>query len=201
MKKTKSPFVEKTVVLIKPDGVKRGLVGEIISKFEKTGFKIIALKMVWIDEGFASKHYVVEREEWVRGMGEKTLKTYAEYGKDPQEELGTKDPLTIGKMVAKWNLEFLSSGPVVAILLDGVHAITNVRKIVGATVPSFAEAGTIRGMYSVDSPAQANATRRAVHNLVHASGNSEEAKYEEELWFHKNEIHDYHRVDEEIMFG
>lgn len=193
--------MERTVVLVKPDGVKRGLVGEIVSRFEKVGLKIVAMKMVWVKEDFAAKHYPVSREEWVKGMGEKTLKTYTEYGKDPMEEIGTKDPLEIGKMVAKWNLEFLSSGPVVAMVLEGVHAITNVRKIVGNTVPTFSDAGTIRGMYSVDSPAQANATKRAVHNLIHASGNPEEAKFEEELWFHKNEIHDYKRVDEELMFG
>lgn len=193
--------MERTVVLVKPDGVKRGLIGEIISRFEKVGLKIVAMKMVWIDKGFAAKHYPVSRQEWVKGMGEKTLKTYEEYGKDAGEELGTKDPMRIGEMVAAWNLEFLSSGPVVAMILEGNHAITMVRKIVGATVPVFAEPGTIRGQYSVDSPVRANATKRAVHNLIHASGNEEEAKFEEELWFHKNEIHDYKRADEDVIFG
>ena len=86
-------------------------------------------------------------------------------------------------------------------VLQGVHAVTNVRKIVGATVPTFAEVGTIRGTYSVDSPARANQTKRAVHNLIHASGNLEEAKFEEQLWFHKNEIYKYKRADEDLMFG
>lgn len=193
--------MERTVVLVKPDGVKRGLVGEIISRFERVGLKIVALKMVWIDKVFAAKHYPVSREEWVRGMGEKTLKTYAEYGQDPKKELGTKDALEIGKMVAGWNLEFLSSGPVVAMILEGNHAISQVRKIVGATVPVFAEPGTIRGQYSVDSPVRANATKRAVHNLIHASGNPEEAAFEEKLWFKKGEIHSYKRADEDVMFG
>ena len=193
--------MEKTVVLVKPDGVKRGLVGEIISRIERVGHKIVALKMVWVDETFAAKHYPVKRKEWVLGMGEKTLKTYAECGKDPEEELGTKDPYKIGKMVAKWNLEFLSSGPLVAVLLEGPHAIITVRKIVGFTVPYSAEAGSIRGTYSVDSPIQGNAGKRAVHNLIHASGSAEEAKFEEKLWFHKNEIYDYKRVDEDLIYG
>ncbi len=193
--------MERTVVLIKPDGVKRGLCGEIIARFEKVGLKIVAMKMVWINENFAAKHYPVSRKEWVEGMGKKTLKTYEEYGKDPQEELGTKSPYEIGKMIAKWNLEFLSSGPVLAILLEGPQSIATVRKIAGFTVPYSAEPGSIRGAYSVDSPIQGNMSKRAVHNLVHASGNAEEAKLEEELWFHKNEIHNYKRVDEDLIYG
>jgi nucleoside-diphosphate kinase len=73
--------------------------------------------------------------------------------------------------------------------------------IAGNTIPTFASPGTVRGDYSIDSPALANANKRAVHNLMHASGNAEEAKYEEQLWFHKKEIYDYNRTDEEVMFG
>lgn len=192
---------ERTVVLIKPDGVKRGLIGEILSRFEKAGLKIIGLKMVWVDKELVLKHYTDSREEFLRGMGEKTLGTYEKYGKDPQEELGTKDPLEIGRMVNKWNIDFLSSGPVVAVLLQGAHAIDSARLIAGPTLPVFAPSGTIRGDYSVDSPALANAQKRAVRNLIHASGNAEEAKYEEQLWFRKHEIYDYKRSDEDIIFG
>lgn len=191
---------ERSVVLIKPDGVARGLIGEILQRFEHAGLKIVALKMVWVDEDLVSKHYPMDREELLRGMGEKTLATYEKYGKDVGEELGTKDALEIGKMINKWNMKFLSSGPVVAILLEGVHAIDNVRMITGNTLPTFAQPGTIRGDYSIDSPALANANKRAVHNLIHASGTTDEAKYEQQLWFHENEIHDYRRVDEAIMF-
>lgn len=191
---------ERTVILVKPDGVMRGLVGEIISRFERAGLKIVAMKMVWVDKDHAGKHYPDSRTEFLKGMGEKTLATYEKYGKDPHEELGTKDPLEIGRMVNSWNMEFLTSGPVVAILLEGLHAIDNVRMIAGNTLPTFAEPGTIRGDYSIDSPALANATRRAVRNLIHASGNTEEAKYEQELWFHEVDIHDYTRADEDAMF-
>lgn len=194
-------IIERTVVLVKPDGVKRGLVGEIISRFEKIGLKLIAMKMVWVDKDMVAKHYPESRTELLKGIGEKTLKTYAKYGKDANEELGTMDPLKIGKMVNDWNIDFLSSGPVVAILLQGAHAIDNVRMAVGDTLPTFAAPGTIRGDYSIDSPALANATKRSVHNMIHASGNIEEAKYEEELWFRKEEIYNYRRTDEEVMFG
>ncbi|MFH1564261.1 MAG: nucleoside-diphosphate kinase [bacterium] len=194
-------IIEKTVVLVKPDGVKRGLVGEAIARFEKIGLKIIAMKMVWVGKEMVAKHYPDSRTELLKGIGEKTLKTYAKYGKDVNEELGTMDPLEIGKMVNDWNIDFLSSGPVVAMLLQGVHAIDNIRMAVGDTLPTFAAPGTIRGDFSTDSPALANATKRSVHNMIHASGNVEEAKYEEELWFRKEEIYDYRRTDEEVMFG
>ncbi len=193
-------LIQRSVVLVKPDGVKRGLVGELISRFEKAGFKIAGLKMVWVDKKLVDKHYPESRTELMRAIGEKTLETYKKYGKDPNEDLGTMDPVTIGKMVNKWNIEFLSSGPVVAMLLEGVHAVDSVRMIVGHTIPALAQPGTIRGDYSIDSPALANTQKRPVRNLVHASGTDEEARYEEELWFKKDEIFSYRRADEDIMF-
>jgi nucleoside-diphosphate kinase len=193
--------LEQTVVLVKPDGVKRGLVGEIISRFEKRGLKIIGMKMVWVDEAMVMKHYPTSRKEWVQGIGEKTLKAYQEYGTDPKEHLGTLDPYEIGLMVCKWLVEYLTSGPVVAMVLEGPHAIVAVRKIAGYTYPDTAIPGTIRGDYSIDSPDLANITKRSGMNLVHASGNAEEAKFEIELWFKKADLHKYKRADEAAMFG
>ena len=191
---------ERTLILMKPDTVQRGLIGEVLSRFEKAGLKVIGLKMVWVDEELVKKHYPDDREEFLRGMGEKTLKTYEEYGKDAGEEIGTKDPLEIGKLVNSWNIDFLKSGPVVAVVFEGHNAITNVRQLVGNTLPTFANPGTIRGDYSLDSPVLANEKKRAVRNLIHASGNPEEAKLEIELWFHQNELYDYKRADEDVMF-
>ena len=192
---------ERTVVLIKPDGVKRGLIGDIITRFEKMGLKIIAMKMVWVDKEMAQKHYPENREELMKAIGQKTLETYKKYGRDPKEEFGKLKPEEIGKMVNKWNINFITSGPVVAILLEGIHAIDNVRAVAGNTLPVFAQPGTIRGDYSIDSPALANIKGRAVHNIIHASGNAEEAKYEEQLWFKKDDIiKNYKRSDEEVMF-
>lgn len=194
-------LIQRSVVLVKPDGVQRGLIGEIVTRFERVGLKIVALKMVWVDRELVNKHYPESRTELMKAIGTKTLESYAKYGKDPKEELGTMDPEEIGRMVNKWNIEFLSSGPVVAMLIEGVHAIEQIRMMVGNTLPSAAVPGTIRGDYSVDSPALANAKKRPVRNLVHASGNEEEARYEAELWFHKEEIHSYTRADETVMFG
>ncbi|MFA6254954.1 MAG: nucleoside-diphosphate kinase [Patescibacteria group bacterium] len=192
---------EKTVVLVKPDGVKRGLVGEVLSRFEKMGLKIKAMKMVWVDADLAKKHYPENRTELMKAIGEKTLQTYEKYGRDPHEEFADLDPAAIGKLVNKWNIEFITSGPVVAILLEGVHAIDNVRALAGNTLPVFATPGTIRGDFSIDSPALANVKKRAVRNIMHASGNTEEAKYEEQLWFKKGDIVDnYKRSDEDVMF-
>jgi len=197
--KNSDPRQEKTVVLLKPDTVKRGLSGEILRRFEKAGFKIVALKMVWVKADMVAKHYP-DNKDYLTAVGNKTLKSYSEYGKDPNEELGTKDAYEIGQMVRKWNMEFLSSGPVVAVILQGLHAVDAVRMMVGNTLPRFAEPGTIRGDFSLDSPILANRQKRTVKNMVHASGNVEEAKFEEELWFKKNEIQEYKRSDEEIMF-
>lgn len=186
-------------MLVKPDGVKRGLVGECIKRIEQRGLKVIALKMVRPTEEHARGHYPGTKP-WLRGMGEKTLESYRKYGKDPMRELGTDDPLKIGEMIYGWNTEFLISGPVAAMVITGIHAIDMVRKIVGQTLPAFAEMGTIRGDYSVDSPVLANFDKRAIHNLVHASGDTAEANHEIEHWFSPEEIHDYKRAEEDIMF-
>ena len=186
-------------MLVKPDGVKRGLMGECIKRVEQRGLKIIALKMVWPSQEHARGHYPGTKP-WLRGMGEKTLESYRKYGKDPVKELGTKDPLKIGGMIYGWNTEFLTSGPTVTIVVSGIHAIDMTRKIVGRTLPAFAEMGTIRGDYSVDSPVLANFDKRAIHNLVHASGDPDEAAHEIEHWFSPEEIHGYKRAEEDIMF-
>jgi len=190
---------ERTFMLVKPDGVKRGLVGECIRRIEQRGLKIIALKMVRPSEEHARAHYP-GTEEWLKGMGNKTLETYAKYGKDVLKEIGTDDSLEIGRIIYGWNTDFLVSGPVVTMVISGIHAIDMVRKIVGKTIPAFAEMGTIRGDFSVDSPVLANEGKRAIHNVVHASGDLKEAEHEIEHWFSPEEIHDYKRAEEDIMF-
>lgn len=193
------PKQERTVLIVKPDGVKRGLVGEIIRRIETRGLKIIALKMLAADEKKAHDHYP-NTEDWIKGMGLKTLENYEKYGKDPIKEVGTADALAIGNMVAKWNVDYLTSGPMVAILIEGIHAIDMVRKIAGATIPAKADPGSIRGDYSVDSPTLANTDKRAIRNLIHASSDPGEAAHEINHWFAKYEIHDYKRSDEDVMF-
>ncbi|MCD6429070.1 nucleoside-diphosphate kinase [bacterium] len=193
------PKEEKTVLLIKPDGVKRGLIGEIISRVEKRGLKIIALQMFWATKEQVDGHYPKD-ERWLRRIGEKTLKNYQDYGLDIKKELGTDDLLEIGKMVRGWLMDYLTSGPMVKMVVKGIHAIDMVRKIVGASMPAEAEMGTIRGDFSVDDATAANRDKRAIHNLVHASETPEEAAHELQFWFAPEEIHDYKRAEEDIMF-
>lgn len=190
-------FKERTLVLIKPDAVKRGLIGEIIHRFERASLKVVALKMVLPSREIVEKLYKND-EEHMRGMGGKTLKTYEEYKMDPAKELGTADPLEIGKMIREWNMAYMTSGPIAAILLEGVHAVDNVRTLIGNTLPLFAAPGTVRGDYSLDSPAVANTEKRAVRNIVHATGTSAEAEYEQNIWFTPEEIHSYKRADESL---
>lgn len=186
---------EKTLALVKPDGVSRGLVGDIINRLERRGLKIVALKMVQVDEEHLDKHFP-QAESWIRRLGEKTMKTYTEYGIDPVEVGGTNDLLEMGKKVRQSLFKYMTSGPIVAMVIQGVHAIDMVRKVAGHTLPVFAEMGTVRGDYSVDSPAVANLEGRAIHNLMHASETPEEAENEIQLWFTKNEIYSYTRAEE-----
>jgi nucleoside-diphosphate kinase len=193
------PKQEKTVVIIKPDGVKRGLIGEIISRLEKRGLKIIAVQMIQPTKKKIDEHYPKDKS-YIENLGMKSLETYAKFGWDPIKEMGTDDPMKIGTEVRKWLLNFMTSGPVVKMVVEGIHAIEMVRKIIGKTVPSFAEMGTIRGDFSVDSADLANKGKRAVHNLIHASGDKKEAKHELQFWFSPEEVFDYKRAEEDIMF-
>ncbi len=192
-------FEERTLVIIKPDGVQRGLVGEIISRFEKAGLKMVALKMVWPTKEHYNMHYP-DKQEYLENLGAKTLETYQRYKIDAKKELGTDNKLKIGKMVKKWLIASMSSGPVIAMVIQGPHAVESVRMITGPTLPAFAPPGTIRGDFSVDSPALANTGKRAVKNIIHASSSFDDAEEEIKLWFAPEEIHDYRRAEEEIMF-
>lgn len=183
-------MTEQTVVLIKPDGVKKGIIGEVIDRFERVGLRIVASKMVWVKKSFVGKHYR-DDANYHKTVGEKTLENYRKYGLDPNENLGVTDPIKIGRMVRKWNMDFLSSGPVLAILLEGPEAILIVRKLVGHTFPSEALPGTIRGDFSLDSAYESNLQKRTTRNIIHASGSKEEAEFEKKLWFKEGEIYSY----------
>jgi nucleoside-diphosphate kinase len=174
--------MERTLVLIKPDAFKRGLVGEIISRFERVGLKLEGMKILNATIEIVEKHYP-DNKNWIRSVGKKTIDTYEKYNLNIIEDLGTNDALKIGKLVRKWLIQHLTSGPVSVIILSGNHAVEIVRKIVGNTVPIFAELGTIRGDFSIDSPDLSTRERRVLQNLVHASETVEEAKREISLWF------------------
>lgn len=191
--------MEQTVVLMKPDAVKRGVVGEILHRFERMGLKVVAMKMVKPTEEHFHKHYGTDKEATILRLGGKTLSSYEKYGKDAKKELGTNDPAELGKMVVKWLLDYVQSGPVIAILLEGRHAVDNVLNLAGPTMPVVAAPGTIRGDYSTDSAAYANDEKRGVSNLIHISGSIEEANFEKMHWFTPEEIHSYDRADEAVF--
>ncbi|MDP2704205.1 MAG: nucleoside-diphosphate kinase [bacterium] len=185
MTNTPHPKEEKTFLMIKPDGVRKGLTGEIIKRIEQRDLKIVALEMFQPTRKQIDDHYP-KNEKWITRLGEKTLATYEKYGYDAKKELGTTDALQIGKQVRGWLMDFMTSAPLVRMVVQGVHAVDVVRKIAGPTMPYEADMGTIRGDFSIDSPALANKEKRAVMNLVHASETPEEAKHEIEHWFGKN---------------
>lgn len=191
------PKEEKTFVLIKPDGVRKGLIGEIINRFERRDLKVVALDMYQPSKAEMDAHYPKD-EKWLTRIGERTSATYEKYGHDPKRDFGTTDTTKIGKEVRKWLIDFMISAPVVKMVVQGPHAVDMVRKIVGATMPYLADMGTIRGDYSADSAISANIEKRAIFNLVHASETPQEAAHEIKHWFAKKPVFKYKRfgVDE-----
>lgn len=182
---------------MKPDAVKRGIVGEILHRFERAGLKMVAVKLVQADEKLAVAHYP-NSDEWKLKVGQRTLDDCAKYGIDIVANMGTDDPLKVGEIIKQWNVDFLTSGPVLAIVFEGIHAVERVRSLVGDTIPVKAMPGTVRGDFSLDSALAANRRKRTVFNLIHASGSPEEALDEIKLWFKEEEIVSYKRVHEDL---
>lgn len=189
------PKTERTLVVIKPDGVQRSLVGEIIKRYERVGLKLVGVKMVVPTEEFVEKHYTID-PEWRRITGEKRIKAAKAKG----ENLPSEDPLEITRIVLDKLKKYLSSGPVVALVWQGAHAVELVRKITGGTEPRTSDVGTIRGDFVLDSYIMADEDGRAVRNLVHASGSVSDAEKEIELWFKNNEVLSYRLVQEQILY-
>ena len=186
---------EKTCVMVKPDGVQKGLIGDVISRIDRNGLKIIALQMFVATKEQMDNHYPKD-PTWIKRLGTKTLDTYKKYKIDPVKALGTDKEEELGKMVRKWLIDYMISAPLVKMVVKGTHAVDMFRKMAGDTLPINADAGTIRGDYSVDSPAIANKEKRAVMNIVHASETPEEAKHEIDYWFAPEDIHEYDKKSE-----
>lgn len=186
---------EKTLVVIKPDGVQRSLVGEIIGRFERSGLKLVGLKMLVPNGDFIERHYLVN-PEWRRITGEKTIDSYRRKGKKPPHE----DPFKVTEIVLNNLKKYMSSSPVVAMAWQGVHAVGIVRKLIGGTEPLSSDVGTIRGDFTIDSYEISDLDGRAVRNLIHASGSTEEAKKEIALWFKPEELINYRLVQEQILY-
>lgn len=190
---------ERSLVLIKPDGVLRGLIGQVLERFERAGLKVVGMKLLLPTRERLDGHFPKD-EGWIKGMGLKTLETYVQYGMDPVEIFSSDDPLAIGRRILEWNYRYLTAGPVVALVLEGVHAIDTVRKMIGSTLPYQAAPGTIRSDFSINAPDIANIVGSACKNIVHASGNQTEAAAEIANWFENGELVNYQRADEFLHF-
>lgn len=186
-------MIEQTLAIIKPDGVQRGLIGEIIGRFERAGLKIIGMKMVWPDATLVGQHYT-DDETYLKSVGQKALDSATDHGTPLADSA-----LAIGQRVRDFNMRYISTGPVVAFVLAGNTAVKTVRNIIGGTNPLTADIGTIRGDLTVDDFSQADADGRSVRNLMHASGDVSEAKREISLWFTKDELHDYQTVMDKVL--
>lgn len=163
-------MIEQTLVLIKPDGIQRGLIGEIIKRFEQRGLKIIGLKLTKVSKDLAKKHYT--------------------------EDISKRR----GEHIRKQLLSYITNEVIVAMAIEGVSAIENVRKIVGVTQGKNASLGTIRGDFTHTCFEHADEKKIILKNVVHASGNKEEAQAELSLWFSIDELHDYKRSEEEHVY-
>ena len=181
---------ERALVLIKPDALKRGIFGKILSRFEDAGFKIVAMKMIKIDDAFAKKHYILD-EAWAKASYAKTKEIHDKIG----HKLDFKDHMDYGKTIQQWNANVLTDGPLIAFVLEGPHAVELARKIIGPTEPRQGMPGTIRGDFmTVESYAVADAKKRALKTLVHASDSVENAQREINLWFKPKELHADYKI-------
>lgn len=189
------PKNERTLVIIKPDGIQRSLMGEIIGRLEKVGLKLVAMKMILPDEDQVEAHYTLD-PNWRRVTGEKTIEGYRSKGLQPPID----DPLKVTEIILKNLKKYITSGPVVAMVWEGAHSVKIVRKLVGGTEPLSSDVGTIRGDYVLDSYMMSDSDNRSIRNLIHASGSVKEAELEINHWFTKGEIIDYRLVQEQILY-
>lgn len=188
------PKKERTLVIVKPDGVQRALLGAIISRFERTGLKFIAMKFLVPKAEQCWAHYNKD-EEWFLKKGERVVNERKAHGLPIEKEM-----IEYGKDIIQANVDFFTSGPVSAFIIEGNQAVAIVKKIVGGTEPTTSDVGTIRGDFTVDSCALSSLDNRAVRNLVHCSDSPEEAEREIPIWFGKDELITYRLVGEQILY-
>ncbi len=189
------PKEETTLIVIKPDGVQRSLAGELISRYERLGLKLVAMKMLVPTPEMVETHYTLD-PTWRMRNGEKTIKSYKAKNLTPPSE----DPMEISGLTLEKLKKYLSSGPVIAMVWQGANAVAVVQKITGTTEPLTSDVGTIRGDFVLDSYQMADQDTRAVRNLVHMSGSVQEAQDEIKHWFTDKEIIRYQLVQEKILY-
>ena len=194
---TKNPHLkhERTMVIIKPDGLQRSLVGEIVKRFEQVGLKLVAAKMMVPTAEQIEKHYTLD-PEWRVKTGLKTIKGYTDKNLVPP----LTDPLEVTARILKNLIRYMTSAPVIVMVWEGAHAVEIVRKVTGGTEPLTSGVGTIRGDFVLDSYRLSDVDSRSVRNLVHASGSVKEAEDEIAHWFSPKELFTYKTVHEAVIY-
>lgn len=182
-------------MIFKPDVLQRQISGELLTRFERKGFKVVGMKMVWPTTELVAKHYE-DDEDYLRSVGEKSLESAKERG----EELPDLTPLEFGQRIRQWNIDYLTCGPVIAIVFEGAHVIESVRKLLGKTNPLAADVGSIRADYSPDSYLLADSQGRTTRTIAHASDAPETAEREISLWFDETELYSYETAIEKILY-
>lgn len=187
---------ERTLVLLKPDVLQRQLVGEILTRFERKGIKMTAIKMLNATKEQVGEHYIDE-EGYLIETGEKAKKGAIARG----EDISNWNSLEQGKKIRQRNINYLTCGPIVAIVFEGFGVITQVRKILGSASPADGDIGTIRDDYSLDTYALADFLDRSTMTMLHASDSVENAERELKIWFKESEIcNDYETGVEKIFY-
>lgn len=185
---------ERTLIILKPDAVQRSLMGEIISRFERSGLKFVGFKFVSPDEDHLFAHYNKD-DAWFEKKGENMINNLKDQGKEPE-----KSALEYGKDIIRAVVKEMRQSPVLAIVVEGAGAIDQVTRLVGTTEPATADIGTIRGDFTVDTYAHATYEDRSIRNLIHCSDVPEEAEREIKLWFDESELMDYTTAQERILY-
>lgn len=185
-------MTENTLIIIKPDAVKRGLIGTIITTFENVGLKLMAAKMLKPSEDVIKHHYP-GTPDWIKEMGNKTLSSFKQSNANVKEKMGTDDPTKLGSFVYERLVKYWMEGPIIVMILSGPDAIQIARKLRGHTIPLLAQTGTLHSDYSFDSSTLSASLDRVVKTFIHASGSVEEAKREIKYWFKDIQLKDYER--------
>ncbi len=187
---------ERTLVIIKPDAIQRTLIGEIVLRYERIGLKLVGLKLMVPTAEMVERHYTLD-PGWKQITGEKSIKGFTDKGLTPP----TDDPIELSNSLLKRLAKYLTSGPVIAMVWQGAHAVKIVRKVTGSTEPFTSDVGTIRGDFVLDSYQMSESDDRSIRNLVHASGSVKEAEDEIAHWFRPDELINYKLVQEQITYS
>lgn len=187
-------MLERTLVLLKPDAIQRSLIGDIMSRIEKTGLKLVAIKMLRATEEQLIAHYAKD-DEWFLIKGKRRVEQMKEKGL-PVE----KEPIEYGRDIIRGNVKFMTVSPLIAMVWEGNKAIGIVKKLVGGTEPLTSDVGTIRGDLTLDSYDKSDTEDRAIRNLLHCSDKPEEAEREMNVWFSLSELFQYRHIAEEILY-